>query len=190
MPSLLASGGPSKLEWGSVGAGTRADYARRLASFDLFCDRQFLSYRTESELEAALLEYLDEVFVEGFKVDVGTKLIAALRYRYLALHRAGFTDHLLRARRAIQGWTRLQPCLTSLPVPLSAVAAVSVRLEMMGFHSLARVFFMAADAYMRPEEAFGVTGRAVLPSHSRLGKLIALRLSFWHRGKKDWRPSP
>ena len=113
----LANGGPSRLEVSAVNLTTLRDYERRLNEFADFCKREGLQVLDVCSLELAMLTFFDQAYLAGRALDVGTKLVAAVGARWPALHRSGQVGLLPRARRALQGWARLDPPTSRHPLP-------------------------------------------------------------------------
>jgi hypothetical protein len=87
-----------------VATSTTRDYRMRRMLFQSFCDRggHILEKAVGHlvNLEVAILEYLDLLFMEGKPLDTGTCLVAALS-NTLPFKRV--TMLLPRVRRALQG---------------------------------------------------------------------------------------
>jgi integrase len=167
--TAVLQGGRSRLESQAVADVTKTDYCRRLDRFDAFCA---LSGLEETEdmvtLELYVLEYMDELFLDGESVGTGTKLLAALALRWPVLHRSrGLNFH--RVRRALQGWGRLAPTATRLPIPWLGVAGIAAALLAMGEPVAALAVVLATDGYLRPGEVLGLTSRHVTAPRPWLG---------------------
>ena len=121
------------------------------------------------ELERALLEYFDNLYLKGRRVDSGTKLIAALGARWPVLHRSGQSGLLPRARCSLHGWSRLDPLTSRLPCPLPAVELLALMLLHWGALGLALAVLVATDAYIRPGELLALRVESVIPPRPSLG---------------------
>ena len=144
--SMLENGGPSVLEQQAVKPPTLKDYRRRLAAFDAFCTASNLGTDTHDGLDRALLEYFDTLFMNGDSLDAGTKALAAVGHRSPEYYRSGRTGLLPRARRALQGWHRVAPLPTRLPIPWPGLSACACMLLGLGHRLAALAVFLAADA--------------------------------------------
>ena len=70
----------SLLEMGSVKKAQRLDYAKRLEQFYLFVAHYQLPVSDEKELDEALCDYADFLYLDGNGHDAGEKLKAALEF--------------------------------------------------------------------------------------------------------------
>lgn len=77
------------LEMASIKEPQRKDYARRLEMFYSFVLRYQLKIETEAELDAALCEFVDHLYLEGEDSSFGQKLQAALEFERPEFAREG-----------------------------------------------------------------------------------------------------
>ena len=83
------------LESLATSTSTRADYARRRSAFYTFAAKRNLPILGPGDLDRALCEYADDLFLDGLAADQGTKLLAALEETHPLQQRAGWTRHVL-----------------------------------------------------------------------------------------------
>ncbi|CAE7241575.1 unnamed protein product [Symbiodinium sp. CCMP2592] len=124
-----------------------------------------------AELDANLAGHLEHLFLEGEDLSAAQYLIAAISFFVPAIKAMGM-QALPRVRQRIQGWRRLCPPQSRLPVPFEVVAlvflwAVESQRIALGFHLL--LSFML---YLRPGEALGLraTAKDVVPPAGRRKK--------------------
>ena len=106
--------GQSFCEREAVSKPVLKDYTRRVAEF-----RNYVATELKQVLEPGedfvkmLLEYMDELFFQGYPSPDGQKLISALKHFYPIYQRGGSMS-LSRAERALKGWSRhsLATCST------------------------------------------------------------------------------
>ena len=103
----VMNGGTSRLEIQAVSIQTQRDYARRLGEFDSFCSLHGPPPDDLGALEKLILMYFDEAFLCGHPLATGTKMLAAIGHRWPDLHRSANRGLLGRARRALQGRSKL-----------------------------------------------------------------------------------
>ncbi len=148
----LLEGGPSLLESCAVKLTTAKDYAKRKNAFITFAEIPDLLSAGLAQLEMALLEFFDVLYLGGKDVGEGAKLLSALGYFRPELRQLSRSGLLPRARLALQGWGRLAPTATRLPLPWPVLAGIVVALLVMGHPQAALASVLAADAYLRPGE--------------------------------------
>lgn len=182
-PNLLRQGGQSRLEMEAVGLLTKEEYKRRLAEFDVFCDGLSVTVddaTSEETLEMVLLEFFDHAYLNGGSVDIGTKVLAALGDKFPRWHRSAAIGRLPRARRALQGWLRLSPLVTRLPLPWMVLAGLACSMARLHhrFYGLAAI--LAADAYLRPGELANLKTHHVIKAAPELGEGAAITSLLLH----------
>ena len=151
MDSLL-DGGPSLLESCAVKLSTAKDYATRKNAFTTFAGISDLLGAEVAQLEMALLDFFDGLYLDGKDVGEGAELLSALGYFRPGLRQLSRSGLLPRARLALQGWGRLAPTATRLPLPWPVLAGIAVALLVLGHPQAALASILAADAYLRPGE--------------------------------------
>ena len=101
-------GEKSLLEMASIKEPQRKDYARRLEGFYSFIIKHELPIGSEKELDAALCEFADHLFLDGEDLSWGQKLQAAIEYKRPEYARDGRLS-LPRFKRAMKGWRQKAP---------------------------------------------------------------------------------
>lgn len=115
--------GLSFLEMNRVQTRTAHSYCKEVAAFDQWVNEQKQSTATPDKFDHALLEYLDNMFFEGWNHERGDRLISSLAFLIPHAHRGGKWDPH-RARRALRGFRRLAPGRSRVPLPWLAAAAM------------------------------------------------------------------
>ena len=170
MPSAdVMNGGTSRFERPAASTQTQRDYARRLGEFDSFCSLHGPPPVDFVALEKLILMYFDEAFLCGHPLATGTKMLAAIGHRWPDLRRSANRCLLGRARRALQGWSKLCPPETWLPLPWPAVAGIACALVSMGEFGMALGVIVATDAYLRPGELLDLTTMSIIPAQTNMG---------------------
>ena len=105
----------SLLETASVKSSTKEEYLKGLRGFYNFVTFHMLPCQREEDLDAALRDYADELFLDGEDSHVGSKLQAALEFERPQAARVG-TLHLPRFKRALKGWRKLAPQQVRMPL--------------------------------------------------------------------------
>ncbi len=144
--SLLLEGGPSFLEGHAVTKGTRKDYERRREAFEKASGLELMSVEL-AQLEMSLLEHFDQSFLDGHDSSFGSKLIAALGYFRPEIKGLSKSGLLPRVRLAMQGWTRVAPGHTRLPLPWPVLAGLAVVMLSMNEDETALATVLSGDAY-------------------------------------------
>ncbi len=90
---------------------TLHDYLRRLSHLSAWCHRQGLVCTTATQLDEAIPNFMDEMFLSGREAADGAKMLAALQHFWPELK-----GHMPRSLRAVGGrnWRPLAlepPCL-------------------------------------------------------------------------------
>ena len=157
--------GLTYLEQQSVKSTTQANYNKALLKFDTFCQENGLSQERLPQLDAALTEFMNAAFLEGEQAFVGNTLLAALCYRRPAWGRPRDIA-LPRAKRSLQGWRRLSPAASRLPLVWEIVAGMAMlqlqSKQAAGEH-LACGMLIATVFYLRPSELLRLKVASVVP---------------------------
>ena len=156
--------GLSILESNAVGPATRLDYLKRIDSFKSFATVQRLLLAPIMMLETTLLEYFDKLYLDGHGATEGSKLLAAMSWGWPEF--AAQRSQCVRLPRAIQGWSRLMPAATRLPLPWAVIHLWAVHMALGGRADMGLALVLAADAYMRPGEVLSLRVSSVLPPTS------------------------
>ena len=146
--SNLLQGGASFLEEQAIKPSTQRDYARRRDEFEAASGLAILSVELEL-LEIGLLEHFDAKFLDGQDAGYGAKLVAALGYFRPQLRAQSRSGGLARVKLALQGWTRIAPTATRLPLPWPILSAIAAVMKSMEVDEQALCTVLSADAYLR-----------------------------------------
>ena len=168
-PVSIQKGEMSLLESQAVGAPCADCYKSLMLRFENFCEENGYKAEADAELDMALLEFFDHLFMEEEPLDQGTKTLAAVGHHRPRYHRSGRTGLLPRARRALQGWQRIAPLPTRLPLPWIAVAGIAMVLAIEGRPKAAVAVMVGADAYLRPGEIRGILPEDVVARRGEAG---------------------
>jgi hypothetical protein len=178
-------GEASRLETVAVGAPTLKDYLKRLQVFFAFCVLHVIPILTDADIDLALLEIFDHLFLDGKPLDAGTKLLAAVGHHWPRLHRSGNSGLLPRARRALQGWNRVAPLPTRLPLPWPVVAGLAMVCAWLKEMAVALAIMVTADGYLRPCDLMGLRKQDVIQAHPQMGsqfRHVSVLLAPFSRG--------
>ena len=133
------------------------NYADRVAALERF----LLTHRNESlvledpaRLQVQLLDYLDYQFEKGYSASVGEKLLPSVLAVYPQCSR--YKSSLWRIPRAMQGWRRLRPPQTRLPLNWPICCAWATGFALLGQRELGIAVILAAVCYLRPGEVLGL----------------------------------
>ncbi|CAE7820938.1 unnamed protein product [Symbiodinium necroappetens] len=141
----------SILELNSVKEPTRRDYLQRLEKFYDFVRFHQLDIKRERELDAALCDYADSLYLDGESSTSGQKLQAALEFVRPEAAREGRLV-LPRFRKALKGWRRMAPTQTRLPMPEMIKSSISGVFLAKGLTEPALFNEVTYSTYGRPGE--------------------------------------
>ena len=141
--------GQTLLEAASVGRMSE-QYQSLLANFRTFADSRRLPTEQLPDLDAAVVEYCNHAYAEGFQSDHGTKLVSALA----AVPQAApqLRKLLPRAARAIVGWRKLSPPESRPPMPLEVACHLCLILLRHGEPLAGIAIMIGFSLYLRPLE--------------------------------------
>ncbi|CAK9091403.1 Protease PrsW (Protease responsible for activating sigma-W) [Durusdinium trenchii] len=160
--SVTFEGERTILEIHSVKEPQRKEYSRRLEEFYNFVAFHNLSIRTEGELDIAMCDYADELFLDGEGCHVGEKLKAALEYERPEGIRSGQLM-LPRFKRAMKGWRKLAPQQTRLPMMEFLKSCISGLMMDMGEREMSLFNETSFSTYARPGELLRLRPVDVVP---------------------------
>ncbi|CAK0877157.1 unnamed protein product, partial [Prorocentrum cordatum] len=144
---------------GSELAGTAVDYQARYQDFLTWAANAGLSVATVTDLEEALLQYLNQQYFDGHDSPDGPKVAAAVAHFRLDL--APKLANLPRVLRALKGWKILAPPRARLPLPWPVVALVADWMAANGFLAAARATALTFVLYLRPSETLSLRVKSV-----------------------------
>ncbi|CAK0906068.1 unnamed protein product, partial [Prorocentrum cordatum] len=162
----------SILEQASVQPQQAATYRATYAEFAKWAANEGIPLRSDEDVDAAAVDYLDAIYLQGYEASSGDKLLGALKFmrsggpRPLALP-------LTRMRRALRGFRKAAPGASRFGLPWEWTAAIAGTLLATKRRGAALRLLAAHDAYSRPGEITDLqVGDVVLP---------APRLRGYHR---------
>ena len=181
---LRASTGQlSVLEDLSVLPITKAKYEADHERFVEFPRQHHLAITDVGQVDVTMVEFLDQLFLEGEDVAVGQRVVAAWGWTHPSFTKQG--DHRLpRAAKALAGWRKIAPGHTRQPMPWMYCALLVTKLLEIGFLATARALMLMFWAYLRPGEALTLK-EADLVRPSRMCRHYAVNLHAQSRGEQS-----
>ena len=170
----------SLLERRSVRASTERDYQQRYGEFRTWCRRSRLSIRTKSDLQTALIYRMHEMYFDGDLCHEAEKLMASVTYERVDMQK-GLVD-LPRARLALEGFRKLSPPRSRLPLPWLVVAGLINEMVRAKAWESAIATAIAFVLYLRPSEALRLRQRDVVAPHPKAGA----HMSHWSVILNPW----
>lgn len=166
-------GGLSFCETEAITPACKKDYLKRVTAFRQFVAEELTTALTPGEgFLHALLEFVDELFFRGHPVEDGRKLIAAIKHHFPVYGRGGPLT-LVRAERAIRGWSRHSVTRVRSPMPLQVLMAIVGFLLHHQWGVPAIALLLTFCAYLRPGECFSLLRSHLSPPFPRDG------IYFW-----------
>eukprot|EP00913_Durusdinium_trenchii_P003426 g3173.t1 len=156
------------LELASVRRSTQEDYLRRLNAFYDFAAFHLLSLKSLEDLDKALVDYSDTMYLNGEDSHAGDKLKAALEFQRPEGVRTGRLE-LPRFKRALKGWRKLAPTQVRQPMLEFLKSAVSGVLLRMGKKNMALFNEATFSTYARPGELLRVFPADIVPKNDTFG---------------------
>ena len=153
--------GQTKLEQVAVSELVAIDYSKRMETLRKFAKNKKLSLRNKTKFDEVCCLFLNNLFELGFDIQDGSKTLAAIVDSHPEF---SAKSQLPRTRRALQGWSKLEPQQTRPPLPWALVSALTIQmLEMREMIAAAAVLLMFT-AYLRPGECLDLhVGDLVMP---------------------------
>jgi len=176
----VSRGEMSLLEMNSIKEPARKDYSRRLDEFYDFIARTRLPVDTEENLDIALCEFGDHMYLNGESNSAGHKLNAALEFFRPEAARAGELK-LPRFKRSLKGWRRLAPTQTRLPMVEFLKSCISGLMMHQGWHEMALFNEVTFSTYARPGEMMRVMAVDVVQKNDQYHHHVIV-LSPFERG--------
>lgn len=171
----------SILEMKSVKEPQRKDYLRRLDEFYDWVSHLELPLKTEEQLDAALCDYADIMYLNGESNSSGQKLKAALEFHRPEAFRRGEL-FLPRFKRALKGWRRAAPTQTRMPMLEFVKGAISAVMVSQGWREMALCNELSFSTYARPGELMKAKAMDVVERNSQF-QYSVLVLSPFERGE-------
>ena len=161
------------LESHSVREETHKNYVQKLEKFYEFVLFYQLSIRTQAELDAALCDYADHLYLCGENCSSGARLQAALEHHRPEAIREGQL-HLPRFKRAMKGWRRLAPTQSRLPMIEFVKSAISAVLLETGRKEMALFNELSFSTYARPGELLKLKAVDYVEKNSDFGHSVVV----------------
>ncbi|CAK0874147.1 unnamed protein product, partial [Prorocentrum cordatum] len=162
----------SILEQASVQPQQAATHRATYAEFAKWAANEGIPLHSDEDVDAAAVDYLDAIYLQGYEASSGDKLLGALKFmrsggpRPLALP-------LTRMRRALRGFRKSAPGASRFGLPWEWTAAIAGTLLATKRRDAALCLLAAHDTYSRPGEITDLqVGDVALP---------APRLRGYHR---------
>jgi integrase len=143
--------GLSFLEQASVRPATRQNYERALERFHGFALDNGLDVASTFSLDEALVEFMNQAFLDGERSYLGNTLLAALSFSRPGLGRPKEMP-LPRAKQALRGWRRMAPAAGRLPLVWELVCGMAMHFIAVGRSDLAFAMLIQTVFYLRPSE--------------------------------------
>ena len=138
------------VEQEAVGPGTALSYAEFMAEFRRRTLKgKVFKPKPEAVAQRLVLSHLCLLFGEKRTAAEGMKFLASVGHFHPSLEKSARA--LPRARRLLQGWSRMQPAAARVPPPNCAVCAVAVEIARDGCRDMS-VATLAHQCYLRPDE--------------------------------------
>ena len=134
-----------------MGDATKLDYLKAMESFDCFCLSWDLPRGSPEEVDRALTEFANFLWMEGRTSGAATRVYAAFAHRFPRYSRRGDL-RLPRFSRAVEGMQKLDPGWTRPPMPWGHVALVCLEAVRQGEALSALAWATGFTTYMRPAE--------------------------------------
>ena len=146
----------------AVGAPMRQRYGILMNTFDWFCLSVGLSTGTTESADAALVEYADFLYFEGYEKAEFSATLAAWADKFPRFTRHGDL-RLPRAARALQGFSKLAPASTRPPISWNILCLIALEVLRAESPAIALAMVVMFVCYFRPGEIFGVEAGDVAP---------------------------
>ncbi|CAK0821614.1 unnamed protein product [Prorocentrum cordatum] len=152
-PAPRARGAPGQrtvLERRSVSAWQESEDRDQCDRFLTWAKQQRLRTSRLKDLEATLVEMLNQMFYDGWRSNTASKMVAAAAY--FRPEAGPGCSSLSRVQLARRGFSRLDPPQARLPLPWAAACLVARRLAKGGSWHMAAAVLFAFIHYLRPCE--------------------------------------
>ena len=113
------------------------------------------------------MSHLSLMFHEERQASEGMKFLAAVGHFFPQLAKG--TKALPRARRMLQGWSKVTPANARVPPPNCAVCALAVEMVRDQQVDMAVATLIAHQCYLRPDELHSLRKQDAIPPTGRVG---------------------
>ncbi|CAE7655449.1 unnamed protein product [Symbiodinium sp. KB8] len=172
----LADEGQTYLETKAVATSTSRQYQDELNRFLKFAQPRGLSLTDATRTDELLLDYLNQLYLEGHQSYKADRLMAAFLHRYPEFGRLG-SKKLPRTWRGLKGYRRLTPGRTRKAYPLAVWAAIATEMKRTGYLRMGLFLLMAVSSYARPSELLRAKACSLLRPAAGVTKTWSLLLS-------------
>ena len=161
LPTLSGAAAVQRLALARVRPATRASYEASLEDCAKHVKGRSLQHLHGQELDTALADYLQDLYVRGKSCSDGTRLLCAILWARPQI-RGPLKRAFPEASAALAGWRKLQPPKSRPPLPRAVVAALACRLAEKGKADMGLCVWMMFETYARPSEAMSLTSRSIV----------------------------
>jgi hypothetical protein len=169
--------GQTILEQEAIDVPSGVDYVKRMAAFRLYCKAAKIKISSKAKKDFALVTFLNHGFTLGWDHSEAGKYFAA----FLDAHpECSHKTMLPRSRRALQGWSKLDPGKTRPPLPFELICLIVLQMMTMGMEGSCAglAILLMFVTYLRPGEALALNSDdLVLPNASLRGFALNLHPS-------------
>ena len=107
-------------------------------------------------------DYVEELLWEGEQGHTATATMAAIGWALPHFSRHG-SGELPQTKQAVQGFIKLSPARTRLPLPPSVMSLIAFHMVALGFRTAATMMLVGVSAYLRPGELVNLRGSQLVP---------------------------
>ena len=147
------------LEAASIKPRTRVRYEEIFRDFLVWANGMPLT--TEDQVDEGIAMWLDELYFDGEDLSAGSWAYAAVTF-FTGLNKASGAL-MPRSRRALQGFRKLAPPRSRLPMPYMVVAMVVMELLARRRLQSGLAVLLIFELYLRPGEAFHIRAIDLVP---------------------------
>ena len=156
------------VEQEAVGPGTALSYAQFMAEFRRRTLKgKVFKPKPEAAAQRLVLSHLCLLFGEERTAAEGMKFLASVGHFHPSLGKSA--GALPRARRLLQGWSRMEPAAARVPPPHYAVCAVAVEIARDGHRDMNIAPLLAHQCYLRPDELHSLRRQDLIPPQGSQG---------------------
>ena len=163
----------SYLEHLAVSEGVAKDYANRLELLMEYVNAHALPFVTDTQVEQAIVEFLNQQYLRGRPAADGEKLVAAVVFSQPKYSRSG-GQALARVWKCIRGWRIVAPPRSRDPEMLEVWCGIMYVLTAMEESAMALMIAVGLSCYFRPGEALGIQIQDVLRPHRSCAGLMSI----------------
>ncbi|CAK0910921.1 unnamed protein product [Prorocentrum cordatum] len=137
----------------------------------------------EVDADQTLSQFLGEMYLDGARVSLGQRMLAAVLFHQSALSKTGGA-RVPRGRRALKGWQRLAPAGSRLGVPCEVMCMIVMWMWLRGLWEEGLVTWLTFEMCYRPDEPFTLRAQDLVPpaAGSRAGGSWSLTLRAREHG--------